>query len=238
MIRARYKWILALGVAATGAMAVLLRPDVIAWFRQIYDLITDRATIESLVTSFGNTAPLVFMGIQILQVIFAPIPGEATGFIGGYLFGAFNGFLYSSISLSIGSVINFGIGRVLGQRLIHRLIPQKQIDRMAVLTRPKGMLAIFLLFVFPGFPKDYLCLFLGITEMPVKVMLLMATIGRMPGTLALSIQGQSLLEKNHTVFWGLMILFVILAGASYRYRNRLYTWLEKLGKKDAASRLP
>jgi uncharacterized membrane protein YdjX (TVP38/TMEM64 family) len=232
VIPGRTIWITACVIAAVGALVFWSRPDVITWLKQLYNVVTDRDVIKSFVASFGDAAPLVFIGIQILQVIFAPIPGEATGFIGGYLFGASQGFIYSSIGLSVGSVINFGIGRLLGQRLVLKLIPQKQIDRLAVLTKPKGMLAISLMFVFPGFPKDYLCLFLGITDMPAKVVVLMATIGRMPGTLALSIQGASLLEKNYFVFWGLMGLFVILAGVSYRYRDKLYRWLERVDKKD------
>ena len=66
---------------------------------------------------------MVFMGIQILQVIFAPVPGEATGFIGGYLFGVLEGFLYSSLALAIGSWINFSIGRFLGVRYVRKMIP-------------------------------------------------------------------------------------------------------------------
>ena len=48
------------------------------------------------------------MGMQILQVVLAPIPGEATGFIGGYLFGSIKGFIYSSLAsgqLDHGSIL-------------------------------------------------------------------------------------------------------------------------------------
>jgi len=48
-----------------------------------YDIFTDREQIKAFVTSFGTGAPAVFIIIQILQVLLAPFPGEATGFIGG-----------------------------------------------------------------------------------------------------------------------------------------------------------
>ena len=59
------------------------------------NLFSDREATQAFIDSFGMGAPAVFMLVQILQVMFAPIPGEATGFIGGYLFGAGKGFLYS-----------------------------------------------------------------------------------------------------------------------------------------------
>ncbi len=95
-----------------------------------YDVLTDREAIKAYILSWGMAAPVVFTGIQILQVVLAPIPGEATGFIGGYLFGALNGFLYSSIGLAAGSLINFGIGRVLGKQFVRKLIPASQIKQL------------------------------------------------------------------------------------------------------------
>ena len=161
----------------------------------VYDVLTDREAIKSYILSWGMAAPIVFTGIQILQVVLAPIPGEATGFIGGFLFGAFNGFLYSSIGLAVGSLINFGIGRLLGKQFIRKLIPASQIKQLDKLVHRQGAIVLFICFLFPGFPKDYLCLFLGISDIPFKLFFVMATFGRMPGTLALSVQGASLYEQ-------------------------------------------
>ena len=93
----------------------------IAYF---YHLLSDRDQIKIFVTSFGHGAPAIFIIIQILQVIFAPFPGEATGFIGGFLFGTAKGFLYSTIGLTLGSWINFSIGRFVGKRFVRKMIPE------------------------------------------------------------------------------------------------------------------
>ncbi len=66
-----------------------------------YDIFTDREKIKALVASFGAAAPAAFILVQILQVIFAPVPGEATGFIGGYLFGAAKGFIFLIAPINI-----------------------------------------------------------------------------------------------------------------------------------------
>ncbi|MEE8399522.1 MAG: VTT domain-containing protein [Desulfobacterales bacterium] len=198
---------------------------------QFYRFFSDKEAVTRFVNSFGKgTAPIVLMVIQFLQVLFAPIPGEATGgFIGGYLFGAGWGFLYSSVGLTAGSLLAFIIGRYLGQRYVRKLVPANQLTRLDALVRHQGIFVIFLLIATPGFPKDYLCLFLGLSTMPLKVFILIVTIGRIPGTLFWSLQGAFLFEHNYRL---VAILFALCAGVTllaYRYRKPLYQWVERIG---------
>jgi uncharacterized membrane protein YdjX (TVP38/TMEM64 family) len=199
-----------------------------------YDFLTDREAIKAYILSWGMAAPVVFTGIQIFQVVLAPIPGEATGFIGGYLFGALNGFLYSSIGLAAGSLINFGIGRVLGKRFVRKLIPASQIRQLDRLVHRQGAIVLFICFLFPGFPKDYLCLFLGISDIPFKLFFVMATFGRMPGTLALSVQGASLYRQQYVLLAVIMTICIVSAWLSYRYKDDLYRWIDKMNGKSSS----
>ena len=168
-------------------------------------------------------------------MIFAPIPGEATGFIGGYLFGAFTGCFYSTIALTIGSWINFCIGRFLGKRWVRRLLPQARFERFDYLVRHQGIFVVFLLFLFPGFPKDYLCLFLGISTIPMRLFILMAMVGRIPGTLMLSLQGGLVYEKNYLIFVLVVAVNVVLVYFGYRYRESIYRWVDKINGPTSAT---
>ena len=212
-------------------LVILFRESVWENVSQFYDLLSDRDRVRDFIASFGWGAPLVFMGIQILQVIFAPIPGEATGFIGGYLFGAIEGFIYSSAALAVGSWINFSIGRFFGERWVRKMIPVKKFEKFDSKLKRQGIIVLFLLFVFPGFPKDYLCLFLGISTLPLKVFLLLAGVGRMPGTFLLSLQGTYLFEKNYAVLGIVAAACALLAFIIYRYREDIYLWAEKFNNK-------
>lgn len=194
----------------------------------LYRLVSDRDRVQRLITGFGMAAPLVFMALQVLQVVVAPLPGEATGFIGGFLFGTVWGLIYSSIGLAIGSWINFCIGRALGHRFVRHLIPKAQIDRMDLLLRRQGLVVVFVLFLIPGFPKDYLCLFLGLSTMPMKVFLFLTAVGRVPGTLLLSLQGASLSGGDYRFFAIVTGVCVAMAWIGYRYREGLYRWAERL----------
>jgi len=196
-----------------------------------YHLFGDREQIKAFVTSFGQGAPAIFIIIQILQVLFAPFPGEATGFIGGFLFGAAKGFLYSSIGLTLGSWINFTIGRFMGKRFVRKLIPERQLDRLDKMIKRQGVIVLFILFVIPGFPKDYLCLFLGLSTLPLKIFLILTGIGRMPGTLMLSLQGSYIFEQKYGLFAVIMVICLIVISLAYKYRDPLYQWLEKYNEK-------
>ncbi len=194
-------------------------------------IFSDREQIKNFITSFGAGAPAVFIIIQILQVLFAPVPGETSGFIGGFLFGTLKGFLFSSIGLTAGSFINFYIGRFLGERYIRKIIRSDYLNRFDAFVKRKGAAVIFILFVIPGFPKDYLCLFLGLSTLSFKVFFIIVTIGRMPGTFLLSLQGAYLFEQNYLVFALILCLCIILSLLAYRYKEGLYKWLEKFNNK-------
>ncbi len=196
-----------------------------------FNFFSDRERISTIIESFGVGAPVVFMLAQLFQVLFAPIPGEASGFIGGYLFGTARGFLFSSIALTAGSWLNFIIGRFLGKRYIRKLIPAVHLTRFDTILKRQGIIIIFLLFIFPGFPKDYLCLFLGLSAIPAKVFILLAAIGRMPGTFMLSLQGASISEQNYPLFALVIGISLVIVFFAYRHREFLYQWVERFNNK-------
>ncbi len=227
----RYKFFLIFILLIAFFLGYFYRVPLWGKITHYYLLFTNKDQIKTFITSFGSGAPIVFILIQILQVLFAPIPGEATGFIGGYLFGASKGFLYSSLGLTAGSWIIFVIGRLLGKRYVRKLIPIKQLDRFDLLVKRQGVVVLFLFFLIPGFPKDYLCFFLGLSDLPIRVFIIITAIGRMPGTYMLSLQGAFLYEQMYGLFALILGLCVLVAFFAYRYREPLYRWIERLNNK-------
>lgn len=228
----------------TLLIAFVITPLIFAAFRyrlwigetgdHIYRVLSDREAVAAYILSWGMAAPLIFIGVQILQVVIAPIPGEASGFIGGFLFGTMDGFLYSTVGLTIGSVINFSIGRMMGKGFIRKLIPENQLRQLSKLVRHQGAVVLFILFLFPGFPKDYLCLFLGVSDISFRLFIIMASVGRMPGTLALSVQGASLYQQQYVLMAAVMVFCALAAYLSYRYKERLYVWMDRLNGKSGS----
>jgi len=231
LFSSRNRILIGIGFFSLVLLAYIYRIPLWNQILYYYDIFTDREKIKAIVASFGAAAPAAFISIQILQVIFAPVPGEATGFMGGYLFGVARGFIFSTIGLTAGSWINFMIGRFLGKRYIRKVIPSASLQKFDMALKHQGIFVIIFLFIFPGFPKDYLCLFLGISSLPVKAFLVIAALGRMPGTFMLSLHGASLYDKSYMSFALITVIFIICAITGYVYREHLYRWIDKLNTK-------
>ena len=119
----------------------------------------------------------------------APIPGELTRFIGGYLYGPFWGTVYATIGLTIGSWIAFMLARFLGEPLLEKVVKKEVFEKFDHFMEHKGLLVSFLLFLIPGFPKDYLCYIMGVSLIPTGTFIIISTAGRLLGTIMLSVTG-------------------------------------------------
>lgn len=217
----KYKFlILITGIATIAGIA--LKGPLLEWT----DWLADREAVNAYIRSWGHAAPLVFIALQVAQVVLAPVPGELSGFVGGYVFGATWGFVYSSIGLATGSALNFWIGRVLGFRYVRKVIPPRNLVKFDRFVTRQGMIVLLGMFLFPGFPKDYLCLFLGTATLPFKLFMLLAGFGRMPGTLMLSVQGEFLSAGKYGPLAGVMLVSLAVVLIAVKYRSALYRWAD------------
>lgn len=224
------RWlILILSVAAIFLLVWVFHCRYFLWDGACYyaDFLTDRERIKDLLKSAGPLGPVLFITVQVLQVIFAPIPGEATGFIGGYLFGVPLGMLYSTIGLTIGSTLAFLLGRWLEVHFVARIVRPETLKKFDFLMERQGALVAFFLFVIPGFPKDYLCFILGLSHMSLRLFLVLCTVGRLPGTLMLTLQGAKVYEGEYLVTVLLLGFCLLLAGLMYKHRETLYEFLKR-----------
>lgn len=206
-----------------GGAAILLRRDDLL-YQTLFQMRAVRDQGELLRQAFlayGHWAPLIFMGLQVIQVLIAPIPGEASGILGGYLFGAWPGFLYSSLGLTMGSWIAFGIGRVVWDLMPERVMETRLYRRFNTLVSTGRFIIPFLLFLIPGMPKDALSYLLGFSRMPLTIFLFITGIGRMPGTLMLSFQGAEVHAANYPQLALLVGISLALGLAAFLYRRKI-----------------
>ncbi len=221
-----------LGVAALllvgGTFYLCLSHNpLIVRYRELAQFYSSKRQVAAFVNRFGPYGPLAFMVVQALQVVLAPIPGEATGILGGYLFGTGLGFLYSTVGLTLGSILAFGLGRWLGLPVVRRLVSEKVYHKFDFVSRAGGELVTLACFLIPGFPKDYLCFLLGVSPMQFGMFLVISTFGRMPGTWLLSIQGAKVWNAQYTEF---VIYLLVAVGAivlAYIYREDIFQWMRR-----------
>lgn len=190
-------------------------------YHEVLHLYQNPVALRQSLQQWGWMAPAIFMGIQALQVLLSPIPGEATGLLGGFLFGLALGFLYSTIGLTLGTLAAFGIGRWLGAKFIRRFVADHIWEKMGFIVEAEGAILAFILFLIPGFPKDILSYLFGLSPMPFWVFAVVSTLGRLPGTWVLSAQGAKVATGE---FIKVALLLAVAAAVTlplYYYRNRI-----------------
>lgn len=231
--RARRNLTLWVGLGALvmlGLVAWLYWEPLWQWTKELWVLLKDKEAFRQRIEAYGIWAPGVFIIFQIFQVLASPIPGELVGAAGGYVFGWLPSLVYSTIGLSLGSWINFFAARLLGKSLVERIIPPAYLAKIAFLMERQGLVASFIFFVIPGFPKDYFCYALGLSPMNWRSFMVMSSIGRIPGTLMLSLQGAAVYHENYWSFLVLGILSLAFILPVYFWRENIYQWLYRLEK--------
>jgi uncharacterized membrane protein YdjX (TVP38/TMEM64 family) len=183
--------------------------------------------LSKFLQNLGPYSPAVFVLLQVLQVVAAPFPGELTGIVGGYVYGETFGFLLSTVGLSLGSWVAFELASILGRPFVERFVKRDVMEKFNFLTTKTGIFICFVLFLFPGFPKDYLCYVLGLSRMRLSTFLFVSIVGRMPGTYILTMQGATIRNEQYHVFFVLTIGAVAILAAAYFYRNQLFAWLKQ-----------
>ena len=192
------------------------------------DLFLSRERMLDFIRGNHANAALIFMGLQALQVVASPIPGEMTGFAGGVMFGPFWGVVYSTIGLAVGSWLAFMLARLLGRPLVEAFVNPEIVRRYDYVMKHKGLFLAFLLFLIPGFPKDYLCYLLGLGHMSQRAFLAVSISGRLLGTVLLTMGGTYLRDER----WGalftvagisLLIIMIVMI-----YRERLERWFKRM----------
>jgi len=238
-LSARTLWMIGIGLCAlfVGYCVWLWWTNAPAY--QLLDrLYRDKHFLKKTLREWGVLAPVIFIALQALQVVFSPIPGEATGILGGYLFGQWLGLLYSTIGLTVGSIVAFAIGRWLGAHYVKNLVSAETWNRLGFIVEAEGAVLCFIVYLIPGLPKDIVCYLFGVSPMPLWVFAVISGLGRIPGTWVLSAQGAHTAAGDYMQAILVTAVAVALALPLYYYRHRIMVWLHgrRVARGEGANR--
>ena len=111
--------------------------------------------IVKKVEKFGALGPIIFIFLQIVQVVLPIIPGGASCLAGVLLFGSVCGFIYNYVGMIIGSLIVFLLARKYGIKFVKKICDEKKVDKYVAYIRKKKFEKIFFICILlPGFPDD------------------------------------------------------------------------------------
>ena len=189
------KWI------AAGAVVIfILFSAAIFWFvgRPMIRFARQPELFRAWVEQRGIWGKIAYVGMVFLQVLVAVIPGEPLEICGGYAFGAFWGTVLCLLGAMLGSVAVFAFVRRFGQPLVEVFFSREKLDSLRFLhSSPRRDALFWLIFTVPGTPKDLLCYFAGLTDLPWRTWLLISSVGRIPSIVTSTIGGDALGVQNY-----------------------------------------
>lgn len=166
--------------------------------KPLISLVSNPKEFRDWVNNFGILGRLIFVGMIILQVIVAIIPGEPFEIAAGYAFGAIEGTLLCLVGAIIGSILIFLLVRKFGIMLVEVFFSKEKIDSLKFLKNSKKMTALFfIIMLIPGTPKDLLSYFAPLTKMKLSIWILIVSITRIPSIITSSIGGSALGEQKY-----------------------------------------
>lgn len=183
-------------------------------------LAEDPAAFRDLVDSFGIMGKLIFVGMVVLQVVVAFIPGEPIELAAGYAFGFVEGSLLTLLGFIMGSWIVFALVRKFGIRLVEVFFSSEKIRSFSFLRNPqKTKTLAFLLMLIPGTPKDFLSYFAGLTQLTTMQWLMIVAVGRLPSLITSTATGAAAGEENYILSAIMLVITLIITlGGILYYR--------------------
>ncbi len=205
----------------------------------LLDVFSSVQKLKELILSTGSAGILVFIAIQIAQVIVSPIPGAATILVGAQIYGSLWGFIYSSIGILIGSIIAFFIGRLFGKSLAVWLVGEENTKKWRKTLEKRGKFLLPIIFLLPFFPDDIICIIAGMTTMSFSYFLIVSLITRPIGILVWSyFTGGKLIPFTwpYILIW--IAIFIVLAVGFIiliKKQDKIQNWfIKKFSKKKKA----
>ena len=178
----------------------------------------------------GAYMPYIYIGLQVAQVLFLPLPGFLSILVGIQLFGPLLSALYSFIGLVVGSLLAFWIGRKWGYKAVSWIVGKNTLKEWQERIKGRDNLLITAMFVLPFFPDDMLCFVAGVSTMTARYFIVMMILSRAFSVFSTA-YSVALIPLN--TWWGLaiwaaiLILLVILFVFVYKNMDKIRVYAAK-----------
>lgn len=196
------------GLAVFIALLVLI----ILWLRPYFaDILGDNGPDRMVadIRSAGAGGVMMVLAIQFLQIIVAFIPGELVQMAAGIIYGPVLGSLIIFVGCVISSCAVYLLVHIFGAPFVQSMIPQNYMEKFRQFERSgKFEIALFVLFLIPGLPKDVFTYITPLTHIKLLPFLLITNFARIPGIVVSTYAASGLIEGR---VWESVILFIGLA---------------------------
>ena len=182
--------------------------------------ISEPEKFREWIDGFEVYSRLVFVGLVVLQVVVAIIPGEPFEIAAGYIFGAVEGTILSLIGTFLGSLIVFSFVRYFGVKFVEIFYSVEKINSLRFLKNTKKLTLItYIIFLIPGTPKDLLTYFAGLTKIKFSAWLIISSIARMPSIITSTLGGDALGSEKYVlaiIVFGITVVLSLIGLIIYQ----------------------
>ncbi|MDO4532245.1 MAG: TVP38/TMEM64 family protein [Coriobacteriia bacterium] len=210
-----------IGLVAFFGVVILI--VVLAW-PTIHDIF-EEGGLDLLIQRMHEAGPLgvlILLGLQLLQVIVAFIPGEVVQVAAGMLYGPIGGTLVILLGVVIASSLVFQLVHVLGAPFVRSMVSDASLEKFRSFEKSgKLNVVVFILFLIPGLPKDVFTYIVGLTDMKLGTFLLLSTLGRTPGVFVSSYAASSIMEGDFTTSAIMFGVLAVLAALGVIFRDKI-----------------
>ncbi len=173
---------------------------------------------------------ILVIGLQVIQIFVAVIPGQPVEIITGMLYGTYYGVLICTIGIFIGTYLVYFTVKRVGTDIMELFFKPEDIEKNKNMKvfKNTAKLEIFLLIIFliPAIPKDIFIYLGAVTKIKPGRFLAIATIPRIPGLFLTVYAGNKLTDGSYFVT---IIIAAIIAifGIVWIYVNNKMTKNDK-----------
>lgn len=211
---------------------IVLIIAVFVWLWPIVSSSYKEGGLTQLSQDIQNVGPLgglLLLALEFVQVIVAFIPGELVQAVAGALYGPLIGGVIIWLGCILASGVVFVLVQYLGKGFVQAMVSMELLERLHDFER-KGRLdlAVFILFLIPGIPKDVLTYLVPLTDMKLKNFLWASGVARIPGIFATTFAADKLIEGNYLGFAIVAVIVVVIVGIVIWKRDAL---MDAVGKE-------
>lgn len=176
-----------------------------------------QVVFKQKISNSGLYGVMLLFLIQVAQIFLFILPGEPIEIISGMCYGGFCGTIFIMISSALISILIFSLVKKYGKQFIYDFCDEEKVKKFEnnkLFQNPKKIeLIIFLLFVIPGTPKDFLTYVAGLCPIKMSRFVFISTIARIPSIVTSTLAGAHIATgnwKNAIIIYAGIVAIVFL----------------------------
>lgn len=227
----RYKIISSVFIAVVLCTFVFLAIYFWPFFKSLQDDAVRSDFIELVKGSWWGF--LLFMGLQILQVVVCVIPGEVIEVLAGVIYGPFLGLLVCLVGVTIATIIIYVLVKLLGEPFVVSSVGERNFKRFTFLNDVRrSEFILFMLLFMPMTPKDAILYIAPLTKVKLHRFLIINAIARIPSIILSTLAGELMLDGKIGIVVLLYTINIIIAILCLIFNKQILKFFERFRKEQ------